>query len=525
MMKKLFCLILFLATLSVSAQLEPRTYVGNGMVLGPKTTTEINTLTTTPDGYIQVNETTGTIFLRVGGAWVNTGLASNITITDSGNNFTATDVEGALAELAASVGGSGITDGDKGDITVSGSGTTWTIDNSAVTGTKIGLDAITSAKVQDGALLWDDMSQTNSASTGNIATYSAARTVTWVDPASLGITDSGQTKAYVSGSTKTYTLSDFLESGSLTGRSIIHNHTTNDTITLPTGLGQTGRIVRKENWLTGATSVYIRKGVGAIVINGQLDYDAAGITEDGLMAYGDFIIDLLPNGSYKVYSDVPLVAHNESTSAIVDSAPLYDFNAETLSLGAITTWTNSGTGSADATVATGNPTAVDESGKKAVLFSSDRFTLGTPADLDFVIGTDDFTIMYVQGATLPTNGVVITDRGGTTLRNFNLDSNAADNTFIQIGTDQTFDTGLTKAANWVYEISVDGGVYSTYVEGVVDTSNRAVGADEALQEVSIGGRSANTNFFDGSIRRILVWNRVLTAQERSDIFTELQTSN
>lgn len=347
----------------------------------------------------------------------------------------------------------------------------------------------------------------------------------WTDFGSGGGSDSGQIKNEAVGTTKTYGLSDFLEGGSLTGRPVIHFHSTNDTITLPSGLGQAGRVVRKENWFTGATSVYIKKGVGAILKNGQSAYDVAGITEDGLMAYGDFIIDLLSDGSFKVYSDVPLVAHNESTSAIADSAPLYDFNAESLSVGALATWTNDGTGSADATVATGNPTVVDESGKKAVLFSSDRLTLGTPADMDFVIGTDDFTIMYVQGATLPTNGVVITDRGGTTLRNFNLDSNAADNTFIQIGTDQTFDTGLTKAANWVYEISVDGGVYSTYVEGVVDTSNRAVGTDEALQEVSIGGRSADTNFFDGSIRRILVWNRILTAQERADIFTEIQTSN
>ena len=109
-----------------------------------------------------------------------------------GGNYQAVTLGSGLTMSGTTLSASGgVSDGDKGDISVSGSGTTWTIDNSAVTDSKIANNAITNTKISSSAEI--SLSKLATQSTSQlVGTSASSGTITAITIGS-GLTMTGST--------------------------------------------------------------------------------------------------------------------------------------------------------------------------------------------------------------------------------------------------------------------------------------------------------------------------------------------
>lgn len=178
----------------------------------------------------------------------------------------------------------------------------------------------------------------------------------------------------------------------------------------------------------------------------------------------------------------------------------------------------------------GEPTVNISGGKKEVSFdgTNDYLVIAEHADFDFTPGTDEFTIMVEIGSTLPTDGYFF-NKGVSdpSLRQYGLGVlNTEYDYFVNMGgTYFQKNTNHTTQAGEVLFVRVTTTQVQLVLDGQTDSDNIS-GTANSIGDLIIGARrnSGNTGgafFYDGSIRKIVIWNEALSDTKISEIRTQI----
>lgn len=183
-------------------------------------------------------------------------------------------------------------------------------DGSTLTGvgtSALATDAVTSVKVQDGALTFLDMLNNNASFAGAIPTYNNLG-ITWVDPSTLGgglsaeqierLGNIGKLNFLTVISPTTLANTNFEPATPHRGKENVHQFAGNDTITIPIGITATTKAIFKG---IDSTATLTFEAATGVTLHGE---DKDGLTLlDGFILNGKNSISLTPRGDDTFFVD------------------------------------------------------------------------------------------------------------------------------------------------------------------------------------------------------------------------------
>lgn len=177
---------------------------------------------------------------------------------------------------------------------------------------------------------------------------------------------------------------------------------------------------------------------------------------------------------------------------------------------------------------------IDGNGKKEFSFtgSGNAINLGNPALLDFMPGTDEFTIMGMSGTGIPTAGFFVCK--GVIYNNMQYGININNNSYYWTSIGSSWDyfttsNGLVQE-NQHFVLVVSPTESKLYLNGqlIQTRGSGSVGTDLVNVDVLIGARrdveSTNTGLgfeFETNIKNIGIFSKALSATEIQNIYNEL----